>query len=112
MINGVKVKSNLRCFVFRSNSTYLKMPFTKNKLKNKDVLNYQKEQQERLAMSIKKVKEKRKLTQIQIAYITGTSQKTISKIERGKTDANIWTLSRIGHFLNLSFCELFNDGKR
>ena len=62
---------------------------------------------ENLGRNIKYYRNKRNLTQEQLAEIVGISDKNISKIENGNNYPSAETLSAIAAALNVEFYELF-----
>jgi len=65
------------------------------------------EEKERLALTVKRVREKRKLTQTEFAFYCGLSQSVICMIEKGKYEPGLHTLTKLGSGMNLTICELF-----
>ncbi|WP_122790010.1 helix-turn-helix transcriptional regulator [Intestinibacillus sp. Marseille-P6563] len=57
------------------------------------------------------LREKRKLTQAQLAAACGVSQQGISKIETGNSDPSCSLAFKIAKTLGCTIDELFDDGK-
>ena len=51
--------------------------------------------------------ERRKITQSELAKLSGVSQSTIAQIEKGKKDPSISTLKKIGAALDVNLAVLF-----
>ena len=81
------------------------MEYTKKKTSE---INHQYiEEKERLALTIKTIRLKRGLTQTELAFYCGVTQSVICQIEKGKGEPGLFTIIKLGSFLNLTVCELF-----
>ena len=60
------------------------------------------------AAAIRQVREKRNMTQAQLAYKIGVSSKTVSKWETGKGLPDVTLLQPLAQALNISVIELMN----
>ena len=61
----------------------------------------------KLGERIKELREKRKLSQEDLAKVTGLSQSTISQVEREEKDPSLSTLQKIAQGLNIHIAVLF-----
>lgn len=55
---------------------------------------------------LKELREKSKLTQTQLAFLTGISIKTISRIENGDLNINYLTIKRLADFFEVKVTDI------
>lgn len=79
--------------------------YLKSKLKNSSFKkDYEKEYQRiKLAYEMSQLRKKRKMSQIQLAKKIGTTQSVVARMEAGKQNFSIDTLSKVANALN---CEV------
>jgi transcriptional regulator with XRE-family HTH domain len=63
----------------------------------------------RVAKNVKRLRELRRLSQERLAELAGTTNKTVSEVELGKTNATIDKLEAIADGLSVNLVELFRE---
>lgn len=66
-----------------------------------------KEDAKKLGENLKKIRNKEKITQIEIANILGVNRSFISNIENGKNNPTLSTITNLAKALKVSIGELF-----
>ncbi len=64
-----------------------------------------------LGEHLKSIREKKDLSQKQVALSIGMDPSQYSKIEKGKTDPSVSTVEKIGNALGVPLAELFSSGE-
>ena len=76
-------------------------------MKTKSVSEFSK----KICLKVQLERQKRKLSQEQLAFNAGLNRNTIGKIERGEVSPSIDTLEKIAKVLNIEFTELIDVSK-
>lgn len=76
-------------------------------MKTKSVSEFSK----KICLKVQLERQKRKLSQEQLAFNAGLNRNTIGKIERGEVSPSIDTLEKIAKVLNIAFTELIDVSK-
>jgi len=76
-------------------------------MKTKSVSEFSK----KICLKVQLERQKRKLSQEQLAFNAGLNRNTIGKIERGEVSPSIDSLEKIAKVLNIAFTELIDVSK-
>jgi DNA-binding XRE family transcriptional regulator len=68
-------------------------------------------EKERLSMWLVANRNKKKLTQGDLATYARVSQRVICQIETRTVDPQLHTIARLATFFGANFCDIFNDGR-
>lgn len=61
---------------------------------------------------LKEIRERKKMTQTQLAFLSGISIKTISRLETGDKNVNLQTIEKLAEFLEVNIEEIIEIKKR